>query len=449
VLVTIDGRYVDFIDQGPTIVDGRTLVPVRGVFEELGFEVDWEQDMETARLTRNGYEVALTIGSAIFITNGESHTLDVPAQVIGGRTMLPIRAVLESVGYSVDWSQSTNTVLISSSSGKYTNENRFSSSDGINENGFWEGVTALNYVEMFDYENMEIPNDVHHVSDEEIEREIQDFLFQFPPRIMNRAVNEGDVISIDIVGSVDGLVFESGRNVYVDVILGQASHIDELLEQLIGHMPGDTVNIQVTLPDDYLVNLAGKDALFVTTINFITSKELSELTDEYVLKNFYNLFGWRTIVEMEEGLRIKYQSLLVRIFIEDFIRYEVNVSSIPEKLISYHEQSFISPYREIASELGISLEEYVEMIGYSNVDELLEEIREMNLVRARRSLILQAIAEHGGFTANGEDVGDFFEKNFGSRDYSSFEEELGLPYIMKLILQQKVFEHIIENAILL
>ena len=101
--VTIDGRIVNFTDQGPTIVDDRTLVPVRGVFEELGFEVDWEHDTQTVRLTGNGHEIVLTIASANFITNGESHTLDVPAQIIGGRTMLPIRAILESVGYSVGW----------------------------------------------------------------------------------------------------------------------------------------------------------------------------------------------------------------------------------------------------------------------------------------------------------------------------------------------------------
>jgi len=112
ILVTINGSQVNFSDQGPTIVDGRTLVPVRGVFEELGFEVNWEQDTQTAKLTRNGYEVTLTIGSASFTTNGESHTLDVPAQIIGGRTMLPIRAVLESVGYSVNWIEATNTVSI-------------------------------------------------------------------------------------------------------------------------------------------------------------------------------------------------------------------------------------------------------------------------------------------------------------------------------------------------
>jgi len=167
--VTIDDRQVNFTDQGPTIVDDRTLVPVRGVFEELGFDVDWEQDTQTARLISSSHEVVLTIGSTNFITNGKSHTLDVPAQIIGERTMLPIRAVLESVGYSVDWNQETYTVSISHSGAQSTSEHRFNHSDGINENGFWKGVNALDYVEIFDYNNLEIPNDVHHVSDEKIE----------------------------------------------------------------------------------------------------------------------------------------------------------------------------------------------------------------------------------------------------------------------------------------
>jgi len=95
-------------------VDGRTLVPVRGVFEELGFEVDWYQPTQTATLTSSNYTVIISIGSPNFTTNGGSLPLDVPAQIIGGRTMLPIRAVVESVGYYVDWDGATSTVIISS-----------------------------------------------------------------------------------------------------------------------------------------------------------------------------------------------------------------------------------------------------------------------------------------------------------------------------------------------
>jgi hypothetical protein len=101
--VTIEGVNVIFTDQPPVIVDGRTLVPVRGVFEMLGFNVDWDNDTRQATLTNSDYIVVLTVGSATFTTNGVNHTLDVPAQIIGGRTMLPIRAVLESVAYYVAW----------------------------------------------------------------------------------------------------------------------------------------------------------------------------------------------------------------------------------------------------------------------------------------------------------------------------------------------------------
>ncbi|MCL2366666.1 MAG: copper amine oxidase N-terminal domain-containing protein [Oscillospiraceae bacterium] len=110
--VTVDGRPVSFVDQPPVIIDGRTLVPVRGVFEALGFEVDWESSTQRATLTREGDTVVITVGSAAFTTNGVTHTLDVPAQIINGRTMLPFRAVVESVGYSVGWDAASQTVVI-------------------------------------------------------------------------------------------------------------------------------------------------------------------------------------------------------------------------------------------------------------------------------------------------------------------------------------------------
>jgi len=112
VRVTINNQPVNFDGQGPVIVDGRTLVPVRGVFEALDFDVDWDQASQTAHLTRTGQAVTISIGSSTFTVNGTSRQLDVPAQNIGGRTMLPIRAVLESVGYNVDWDGATSTILV-------------------------------------------------------------------------------------------------------------------------------------------------------------------------------------------------------------------------------------------------------------------------------------------------------------------------------------------------
>jgi len=114
--VTIEGQPVIFPgEQGAVIMDGRTLVPIRGVFEMLDFDVDWHDGARTILLTSADYEILIIIGSDIFLTNGLIYNLDVPAQIINGRTMLPIRSVLESVGHSVGWDSATRTVLISTS----------------------------------------------------------------------------------------------------------------------------------------------------------------------------------------------------------------------------------------------------------------------------------------------------------------------------------------------
>jgi len=112
--VTIDGAPVVFENQGPVIIEGRTLIPVRGVFEALGFDVGWEQATQTVSISRcQEFSIFITIGSDVFMNNGVEYPLDVPAQIIEGSTMLPIRAVLESTGSEVGWNQDTSTVVIS------------------------------------------------------------------------------------------------------------------------------------------------------------------------------------------------------------------------------------------------------------------------------------------------------------------------------------------------
>jgi hypothetical protein len=110
--VTVDGERVIFADQQPVIVDGRTLVPVRGVFEMLGFNVHWNNENRQTELSNENYTVILTLGSVGFTTNGFTRRLDVPPQSINGRTMLPLRAVVESVGYNIAWDAETRTVRI-------------------------------------------------------------------------------------------------------------------------------------------------------------------------------------------------------------------------------------------------------------------------------------------------------------------------------------------------
>ena len=109
----------------------------------------------------------------------------------------------------------------------------FSHSGGIDENGFWTGINALDYVVIFNYQAMAIPNDVHQISDDAIQSEIDYLLTQFPSvtQIMDRAVVDGDTVNIDYVGSIDGVEFENGstNGMGTDVTIGLTSYIDDFL----------------------------------------------------------------------------------------------------------------------------------------------------------------------------------------------------------------------------
>jgi hypothetical protein len=109
--VTLNGTELQF-DQPPVLDGGRTLVPMRAIFVALGAEVDWDGDTQTAIGVKGDLTVTLQIGSNILVKNGENITLDVPAKIVGGRTLVPARAIAESFGADVRWDGDAQTVII-------------------------------------------------------------------------------------------------------------------------------------------------------------------------------------------------------------------------------------------------------------------------------------------------------------------------------------------------
>ena len=96
------------------IVEGRTLVPVRGVFEYMGYEVEWDNDTKTATLTNGKKETVITLtnGNDTFTVNNTIITPEVPQQIIDGKFMLPLRAIGEAVNAKVGWNNDTKTATI-------------------------------------------------------------------------------------------------------------------------------------------------------------------------------------------------------------------------------------------------------------------------------------------------------------------------------------------------
>ena len=112
VTVTINGELISF-DQPPIIVDGRTLVPIRAVCEKLGALVGWEHATQTVTITKGALVLSLKIGDReMRVSNENSIYLDVPPQIYNGRTLLPIRAVVEKLGCNVLWDERNRQVII-------------------------------------------------------------------------------------------------------------------------------------------------------------------------------------------------------------------------------------------------------------------------------------------------------------------------------------------------
>lgn len=109
--VVFGGELVEF-DVAPLIIDGRTLLPVRKVFECMGAEVTYDDITRTAIAQKNETEIRITIDDKIAKVNGEDKELDVPAMVLNGRTLVPVRFVGESLNAEVEWDGENEVVHI-------------------------------------------------------------------------------------------------------------------------------------------------------------------------------------------------------------------------------------------------------------------------------------------------------------------------------------------------
>ena len=112
VSVNLNGNLLAFSGVQPQLVDGRVLVPVRGVFESMGFDVSWDNSSKTTTLKKEGLTITSQVDMNYMTVNGTQKPLDVKAQIINGNLMLPLRAISEATGAQVNWDSSTSTVSI-------------------------------------------------------------------------------------------------------------------------------------------------------------------------------------------------------------------------------------------------------------------------------------------------------------------------------------------------
>lgn len=110
-IMTVNGQTFE-LDTEPILQNDRTLLPLRSVVEGLGGSVAWEEETGTAVFAKGENVIFITIGSKTAFVNTEKHILDTVPIIIDGRTMLPIRFVAENLGFKVEWNESTSEITV-------------------------------------------------------------------------------------------------------------------------------------------------------------------------------------------------------------------------------------------------------------------------------------------------------------------------------------------------
>ena len=138
--VVLDGKLLNF-DVPPVIENGRTLVPVRIILENLGATVDWDKATQTVIATKGSTVIKMTMGSTVAYIGDKPVALDVPAKIVNGRTLVPLRFVSEGLGAIVQYDDATATISISSlTRGKFDPDFVV---DIYDSNAVWPGKTLL------------------------------------------------------------------------------------------------------------------------------------------------------------------------------------------------------------------------------------------------------------------------------------------------------------------
>lgn len=317
-------------------------------------------------------------------------------------------------------------------------------SAGFTDDGIMADIVAADYTEIPEADFLTFNLVDIELTDQEID-DLIDTMMQdnFSEASTEKEVEDGDTVNIDYVGSVDGVEFDGGntQGQGTDVTIGVTSYIDDFLEQLIGHKPGETIDVNVTFPDPYPNNpdLAGKDALFVTTINHVMT--VPELDDEFVAENAEKLNTYWTAEDISDVASLR------QTIYDQGLDYNLE-SAIYEKLYSDAEVTEVpESVREIAknqiacqlySYYGMTWENYVEQSGLPE-----EEINAMLDSNAKLCLIYQAIVEQEGLSVTEDDIREYT----GEETYDQAIDMYGRGYIAQHLLYADAMAYLKEIAV--
>ncbi|WP_251901113.1 trigger factor [Lactococcus lactis] len=291
-------------------------------------------------------------------------------------------------------------------------------------------------VSLGDYKDLTVEVEAtKEVSDEEVETRLTNSQNNLAELVVKEtAAENGDTVVIDFVGSVDGVEFEGGKGSNHSLELGSGQFIPGFEEQLVGTKAGETVEVKVAFPENYQAeDLAGKEALFVTTVNEVKAKELPELDDELAkdideeVETLDELKA-KFRKELEESKAEAYNDAVETAAIEAAVA-NAEIKEIPEEMIHEEVHRAMNEFLGGMQQQGISPEMYFQITGTSE-DDLHKQYEADADKRVRTNLVIEAIAAAENFTTSDEEVKAEIEDLAGQYNMPVEQVEKLLPVDM-------------------
>ena len=311
------------------------------------------------------------------------------------------------------------------------------------------GIDVEKCVTLGDYKGVTVEKTIQSVTDEDVQNEIDNALANYPVEV-DQAAKEGDTVNIDYVGKIDGEEFDGGSDQGADLKLGSGKVIDGFEDGLIGARKGETRTLNLTFPEDYTQDLAGKAVEFTVTVNAV-KEPLSEPTDQWVADN---IEGYDNIADYKAGIRSEQEESNEQTA-ENQVRYAAwtqvidncTINEYPETLVEVGKKLYEQQVETYAKYAGMELDAYIESSGLTQ-EEYQSNMEEYGKNVAAQALVCQAICDKEGFAIGDDDYQKALQDML--TEYGCTEDELiqtyGQDNVEQSIMLNRVSNLILENA---
>ena len=307
------------------------------------------------------------------------------------------------------------------------------------------------------YEGLKATRFIHKVTDEEIDRRIQADVDKASTLedVEGRPVQEGDTITLNYSGSVDGVKFEGGTAENQTLEIGSHSFIKGFEEQLVGMNAGDEATIRVTFPEEYHApDLAGKDAEFEVKVLGIQQTVKPELDDDFAadVSDFSTFEEYKASIvkELEDQAANNTKIRLEN----DLIQQATDAADcdIPEAMITRELERLKEQLKYNMMYQGLSFEDYLKYTGQTEAD-LDEQNRPRALNDIKTQLVMEAIVDKEQPEVTDEDVDKQVEERAKryNRSVESYRENLAereMESIREEVKMRKVIDKMIDTAVI-